>query len=289
MAKHILITGSSGYVGSHLADSLEQLGNKVSRLNVKNTLWKELDFKQYDAIIHTAALVHNNDPNAQLAEYFRVNMHLTFNLAMEAKKCGVKHFVFMSTMAVFGEDGKIGEMIELTNPTNLKPVTNYGISKAKAEAKIREIADDNFKVAIIRPPMIYGVGSPGNFTKLIKVAKRLPIIPNLSNARSVLYIKHLEQFVNEIIKHEMTGIYHPKDKFEFNTTKVVTEIRKNEHKNTFLLPIPKAMYPILNKFRVISKIYGNLLYAKSLYAHESKVAIDNQKFETIIKDIMNKY
>lgn len=289
MAKHILITGSSGYVGSHLADSLEQLGNKVSRLNVKNTLWKELDFKQYDAIIHTAALVHNNDPNAQLAEYFRVNMHLTFNLAMEAKKCGVKHFVFMSTMAVFGEDGKIGEMVELTNPTNLKPVTNYGISKAKAEAKIREIADDNFKVAIIRPPMIYGVGSPGNFTKLIKVAKRLPIIPNLSNARSALYIKHLEQFVNEIIKHEMTGIYHPKDKFEFNTTKVVTEIRKNEHKNTFLLPIPKEMYPILNKFRVISKIYGNLVYAKSLYAHESKVAIDNQKFETIIKDIMNKY
>lgn len=289
MAKHILITGSSGYVGSHLADSLEQLGNKVSRLNVKNTLWKELDFKQYDAIIHTAALVHNNDPNAQLAEYFRVNMHLTFNLAMEAKKCGVKHFVFMSTMAVFGEDGKIGEMVELTNPTNLKPVTNYGISKAKAEAKIREIADDNFKVAIIRPPMIYGVGSPGNFTKLIKVAKRLPIIPNLSNARSALYIKHLEQFVNEIIKHEMTGIYHPKDKFEFNTTKVVTEIRKNEHKNTFLLPIPKAMYPILNKFRVISKIYGNLAYAKSLYPHESKVAIDNQKFETIIKDIMNKY
>ncbi|MGD6770201.1 NAD-dependent epimerase/dehydratase family protein [Staphylococcus arlettae] len=289
MAKHILITGSSGYVGSHLADNLEQLGNKVSRLNVKNTLWKELDFKQYDAIIHTAALVHNNDPNAQLAEYFRVNMHLTFNLAMEAKKCGVKHFVFMSTMAVFGEDGKIGEMVELTNPTNLKPVTNYGISKAKAEAKIREIADDNFKVAIIRPPMIYGVGSPGNFTKLIKVAKRLPIIPNLSNARSALYIKHLEQFVNEIIKHEMTGIYHPKDKFEFNTTKVVTEIRKNEHKNTFLLPIPKAMYPILNKFRVISKIYGNLVYAKSLYAHESKVAIDNQKFETIIKDIMNKY
>lgn len=289
MAKHILITGSSGYVGSHLADNLEQLGNKVSRLNLKNTLWKELDFKQYDAIIHTAALVHNNDPNAQLAEYFRVNMHLTFNLAMEAKKCGVKHFVFMSTMAVFGEDGKIGEMVELTNPTNLKPVTNYGISKAKAEAKIREIADDNFKVAIIRPPMIYGVGSPGNFTKLIKVAKRLPIIPNLSNARSALYIKHLEQFVNEIIKHEMTGIYHPKDKFEFNTTKVVTEIRKNEHKNTFLLPIPKAMYPILNKFRVISKIYGNLVYAKSLYAHESKVAIDNQKFETIIKDIMNKY
>ncbi|EJY96174.1 NAD-dependent epimerase/dehydratase family protein [Staphylococcus arlettae] len=289
MTKHILITGSSGYVGSHLADNLEQLGNKVSRLNVKNTLWKELDFRQYDAIIHTAALVHNNDTNAQLADYFRVNMHLTFNLAMKAKKSGVKHFVFMSTMAVFGENGKIGEMVELTNPANLKPMTNYGISKAKAEAKIRELADDNFKVAIIRPPMIYGAGSPGNFTKLIKVAKRLPIIPNLSNARSALYIKHLEQFVNEIIKHEMTGIYHPKDKFEFNTTKIVTEIRKNEHKNTFLLPIPKAMYPILNKVRVISKIYGNLVYAKSLYAYESKVAIDNQEFETIIKDIMNKY
>lgn len=289
MAKHILITGISGYVGSHLADTLEQSGNKVSRLNVKNSLWKEQSFEQYDVVIHTAALVHNSDPNAQLEDYFRVNMHLTYNLAIKAKKSGVKHFVFLSTMAVFGEDGNLGEKVEITDPTNIKPVSNYGISKAKAEIKIRELADDKFKVAVIRPPMIYGEDSPGNFTKLKKVAKLLPIIPNLNNSRSAIYIRHLEQFVSEIIEHEMAGIYHPKDKFDFNTTKVITELRKNKHKNTILLPIPKAVYPFLNKFKVISKLYGNLVYGKTLYVHENKVIIDQLKFETIIKDISDKH
>ena len=289
MTKHILITGSNGYVGSHLAAALKQSGYEVSRLNVKNTLWQTQSFEQYDVIIHTAALVHNNDVKAQFADYLRVNMHLTYNLALKAKTSGVKHFVFMSTMAVYGKNSKIGEIIEITDPTNIKPVSYYGISKAKAEAKIRELADDKFKVAVIRPPMIYGKDAPGNFAKLIKVAKLLPIFPNLNNSRSALYIKHLEQFIDGIIKYKMTGIYHPKDKFDFNTTKVITEIRKNNNKNTALLPVPKATYPIFNNINVIAKMYGNLVYGKSLYLQEDKVDTDEQEMETIIKNIINKH
>ena len=288
MSKNILITGTGGYVGSHLANSLEKSGNKVSRLSVRNSLWENQSFTDYDVIIHTAALVHNNDPSAQLEDYFRINMHLPNKLANKAKKDGVNQFIFMSTMAVFGEDGVIGKNIEITDPMKIKPITDYGKSKAKAEEKLLNISSSSFKVVIIRPPMIYGEDSPGNFTKLKKVAKLLPIIPNIHNYRSALYIKHLEQYVNEIITHKKAGIYHPKDEFEFNTTNVIKEIRKNENKSTILLPVPKTIYPLLNKVKFITNLYGNLVYGKDLYLSEEKININQQEFENIIKDIMNK-
>ena len=237
MSKNILITGTGGYVGSHLANSLEKSGNKVSRLSVRNSLWENQSFTDYDVIIHTAALVHNNDPSAQLEDYFRINMHLPNKLANKAKKDGVNQFIFMSTMAVFGEDGVIGKNIEITDPMKIK---------------------------------------------------LLPIIPNIHNYRSALYIKHLEQYVNEIITHKKAGIYHPKDEFEFNTTNVIKEIRKNENKSTILLPVPKTIYPLLNKVKFITKLYGNLVYGKDLYLSEEKININQQEFENIIKDIMNK-
>ncbi|MBI5973003.1 NAD-dependent epimerase/dehydratase family protein [Staphylococcus caledonicus] len=287
MNKNILITGTSGYVGSHLAESLEQAGNTVKRLSVKNSLWKKESFKDIDVIIHTAALVHNNEPNAKLEDYFRINMQLPKELATKAKNDGVSQFVFMSTMAVYGEDGDMGRRKEISNPFNINPVTDYGISKAKAEDELLKMDSAQFKVVVVRPPMIYGANSPGNFSKLKKVAKILPIIPKINNSRSALYIKHLEKFIKEIVSRNNSGIYHPKDSFDFNTTKVITEIRKSKNKKTVQVPIPKMTYPLLNKVKVISKLYGNLVYGKDLYLHEEKIQINEQDFQTIIKDIMS--
>ena len=104
-------------------------------------------------------------------------------------------------MAVFGEDGVIGKNIEITDPMKIKPITDYGKSKAKAEEKLLNISSSSFKVVIIRPPMIYGEDSPGNFTKL-KSGKTITNNSNIHNYRSALYIKHLEQYVNEIITHK---------------------------------------------------------------------------------------
>ncbi|WP_368863208.1 NAD-dependent epimerase/dehydratase family protein [Staphylococcus hominis] len=287
MNKKILITGTSGYVGSHLAKSLEQSNYEIQRLNVRNSLWKNQLFNNIDVIIHTAALVHNNEPNAKLENYFKVNTHLPIELAIKAKNEGVKQFIFMSTMAVYGEDGELGIDDDITQSSKIKPVTDYGISKAKAEEKLLEMNSPNFKVVILRPPMIYGKDSPGNFSKLKKVAEILPVIPKINNSRSALYIKHLEEYIKQIIANGSNGIYHPKDSFDFNTTQVIKEIREFQDKKTILLPIPVCTYPLFNRIKFVSKLYGNLVYGKELYLNENKIQIKEQNLKSIIADIMN--
>ena len=288
MNKKILITGTSGYVGSHIAESLERSGNTVQRLSVRNSLWKNQSFSNIDTLIHTAALVHNNDPSAKLEDYFKINTHLPIELAKKAKKDGVHQFIFMSTMAVYGKAGDLGQVEKITDPSEIHPVTNYGISKAKAEEQLFEMNDERFKVVIVRPPMIYGKDSPGNFSKLKKVAEILPVIPKINNMRSALYIKNLDGYIKQLIEKGSNGIYHPKDSFNFDTTEVITEIRNAQKKKTILIPIPRFTYPLLNRVKVISKLYGNLIYGNDLYLHEDKIENEEQNFKTIINDILNK-
>ncbi|MBF2758606.1 NAD-dependent epimerase/dehydratase family protein [Staphylococcus haemolyticus] len=287
MNKNIIITGTNGYVGSHLAESLERNGNTIQRLSVRNSLWKNLSFSSVDTIIHTAALVHNNDPSAKLEDYFKVNTHLPIELAKKAKEDGVHQFIFMSTMAVYGKDGEMEYIDEIKNPSDIHPITNYGISKAKAEEKLLKMNDEDFKIVIVRPPMIYGENSPGNFSRLKNVAKILPVIPKINNKRSALYIKHLESYIKQLIDRDYQGIYHPKDSFNFDTTEVITEIRNSLKKKTILFPIPKFIYPYLSKVKIISKLYGNLIYGNDLYLYETKLETEQQDFKTIINDIMN--
>ncbi|KDP49114.1 polysaccharide capsule synthesis protein CpsG domain protein [Staphylococcus aureus subsp. aureus CO-98] len=105
--------------------------------------------------------------------------------------------------------------------------------------------------------------------------------------RSALYIKHLDGYINLLIDKESNGIYHPKDSFNFDTTEVIIEIRNAQNKKTILIPIPKFTYPLLNRVKVISKLYGNLIYGNDLYLHEEKIENEEQNFKTIINDIMN--
>lgn len=94
MRKNILITGVHGYIGNALKDKLIEQGHQVDQINVRNQLWKSTSFKDYDVLIHTAALVHNNSPQARLSDYMQVNMLLTKQLAQKAKAEDVKQFYF---------------------------------------------------------------------------------------------------------------------------------------------------------------------------------------------------
>lgn len=133
MRKNILITGVHGYIGNALKDKLIEQGHQVDQINVRNQLWKSTSFKDYDVLIHTAALVHNNSPQARLSDYMQVNMLLTKQLAQKAKAEDVKQFIFMSTMAVYGKEGHVGKSDQIDTQTPMNPTTNYGISKKFAD------------------------------------------------------------------------------------------------------------------------------------------------------------
>ncbi|MBC9875430.1 NAD-dependent epimerase/dehydratase family protein [Macrococcoides bohemicum] len=270
MTKHTLITGTQGYVGNQLSKYLESKSYNVDKLSVRNDAWQSIGFSKYEVIIHLAAIVNNNEPNADMKRYMDINYKITKQLADKAKAEGVKQFIFFSTMAVFGLEGKVGENEVITKETILNPKTEYGISKLKADQYLTSIQDDSFVVSIIRPPMIYGKDAPGNFTKLKKYAEYIPFYLNIKNERSAIYIENLEKCIFDIIVKRMPGIYYPTDKDSFKTNEVIKTIRQINNKRSFGIPVPKSLYPALRKVSLLNKLYGNLTYDKSMQYNDTE-------------------
>ncbi|MRE71923.1 NAD-dependent epimerase/dehydratase family protein [Mammaliicoccus sciuri] len=260
MKKRILITGKNGYVGKCLYSFLESNGYIVDNINVRDRGWKVEDFSQYDVLIHLAAIVHNNTPNAKMIDFMNVNYHLTKELAGKAKNEGVKQFIFFSTMSVFGLEGEIGKKVVINKDTKKIPRNAYGISKLRAEEMLSKINSNDFKVAIVRPPMIYGREAPGNFDKLIKVSKILPFYPAIYNERSSIYIENLEIYVQKLIEHQNSGIFHPQNNYYLNTNDAISKIRDLQRKKTIIIKIPKFVLKYCSKSSLLNKLYGNLTY-----------------------------
>lgn len=262
--KKVLITGTSGYVGKNLVHFLENNQCRVDQISVRDNKWMDKDFNNYDVVIHLAALVHNNEPDADMKRFMDVNYKLTKQLADKSKAEGVKQFIFFSTMAVFGLEGSVGRPEVVSMDTEYKPVTKYGISKLKADEYLLDLSDAKFKVSIVRPPMIYGKDSPGNFKHLKQYAKFIPIYFDILNERSAIYISNLTLFVKDLIDREAEGIYYPSDVQHFSTNNVIRTIRANQGKACFAVPVPRIVYPMLRKISFFNKLYGNLTYSDDM-------------------------
>lgn len=264
MGKIILITGKNGYVANQLNDYLKAQGNVVELINVKGNQWKELDFSKYNIVIHLAAIVHNNNPSATMLDYMNVNYHLTKELAEKAKIAGVNQFLFFSTMSVFGLEGEIDKQVIINNKTKKKPTTSYGISKLRAEETLYDIQSKEFKVVILRPPMIYGESAPGNFSKLIKLSRILPCYPRIENQRSSIYIENLKIYINELIKNESSGIFHPQNNYYLNTNHAIFEMRRIQDKKSLSIKLPNSLLKLFRKMSILNKLYGNLVYSRNI-------------------------
>ncbi|MGL5950704.1 MAG: NAD-dependent epimerase/dehydratase family protein, partial [Cetobacterium sp.] len=165
MKKTLMITGASGFIGSNFIKRYAEDYNiiPVDLLKVKP---EELDYTDVDTILHLAALVHQMK-GAPEEKYYEVNTELTRRVAECAKKGGVKHFVFYSTVKVYGFDGELkNHKFVLTENSPCHPNDPYGGSKYEAEKLLRAMSDENFKVAMVRPPMVYGEGVKGNMLSL---------------------------------------------------------------------------------------------------------------------------
>ena len=287
MTRNILITGKTGYIGNALEKFFIAQGDRVERLSVRRQTWQEKDFSKFDVVIHLAALVHNNTPHARLTDYFKVNYELTKNLANLVKKAGVNKFIFLSTMSVYGEEGSLTSTVKINRYTKCNPTTYYGLTKYKAETMLEDLANNQFQVNIIRPPMVYGKNSPGNFSRLLKMSKINFIYPKISNQRSVIYIDDLVYHINQLIKYDGTTLTHPQNKDYMDTNQTLMLMRKFNDKKPYLLEISyfKFLNKFLNKIGIIRKVYGNLVYDKDI---DSKYNFEDKRsnFEdTIFKTI----
>lgn len=272
--KKILITGANSYIGSSFDNYLNKNYNscyQIDTLDMINESWKNFDFSSYDVIYHVAGIAHIKETKDNKDLYYKVNKDLAIEVAKKAKQENVKQFIFLSSMSVYGiEKGFI------TKDTTLNPKSNYAKSKLQAEEVLKSLQTKDFKICIIRPPMVYGKDCKGNFQSLIKFAKKLPIFPKVKNNRSMIYIDNLSEFVKLLIDNNEEGLFCPQNNEYSNTSYLVKLIGQSMNKKVRLFIglgwLIKLSGLVIKK---LTKAFGSLCYDMKLSEYKQNYALSS--------------
>lgn len=251
----ILLTGSNGFVGSYFLKKYQDKYD-IKTFSFLNDNIDTLDCNSIDIVFHLSALVHQMG-GASEEEYERVNVVQTMMLANKAKQAGVKQFVFMSTVKVYGEETDAN----YSESSDCNPEDAYGKSKLRAEKLLLELEDDTFKISIIRTPIVYGYGVKANIKALVKLVNKIPILPfrNIQNRRSMVYIGNLCHTVDEVMRQNIRGIFLCADDSSQSTSELIQLIALTLNKKVYLLKVPlfefflKVLKPSFHK-----RLYGSL-------------------------------
>ena len=268
--KKILITGAGSYIGTSVAAYLENWPEayQIETLDMLGNGWKEKDFSGFDTVFHVAGIAHSDSgkiPPEKEALYYAVNRDLTVQTAQKAKEAGVKQFIFMSSAIVYGDSAPIGKDKYITKDTLPAPANCYGDSKLQAERGLQTLESEDFRIVILRPPMIYGPGSRGNYPILSRLAGMLPLFPLVENCRSMLYIGNLAEFVRLMIENNERGIFWPQNAEYSNTSRLVQMIAKAKGKKIRLVKGFTWVLKLMSRATsLVNKAFGSLCYDMTL-------------------------
>ena len=288
--KKILITGANSYIGTSFEKYMAQFGDdyQTDTVDMIDGTWREKDFSGYDSVFHVAGIAHSDNGKISKEKeklYYAVNTDLTVETAKKAKADGVKQFIFMSSAIVYGNSAPIGKGKRITKDTPVRPANCYGDSKVQAENGLRPLNDDNFKVVILRPPMIYGKDSKGNYPLMSKMAQKLPIFPYVKNRRSMLYIENLCEFVRLMIENNEQGTFWPQNREYSNTSVMVKMIGKAHGKKVRLIRGFEWALKLLGLFTgLVDKAFGNLYYDKSLSVYKQNYRVVDLRNSIVVTE-----
>jgi UDP-glucose 4-epimerase len=282
---NILLTGSTGFVGSMLRTTLSSHNYKMFLLlrnPVKDLFFEESTFllpingsvdytdvvKDIDCIIHCAARVHIMDDSASdpLGEFREVNTYGTIKLARQAAEAGVKRFIFISSIKVNGESTEIDKPFKSSDSRSV--VDYYGQSKAEAEDLLLQLAaETGLEVVIIRPTLVYGPGVKANFASLLNLVSRgfpLPLGCINTNRRSLVSVTNLVDLITTCIEHPkaVNQTFLVSDDHDLSTSEMVAQMARALCKPQLQLPMPKWCFKLAGKlFRkrdVVDRLLGSL-------------------------------
>lgn len=267
--KKVLITGANSYIGTSFENYVMQCHDyQIDTVDMIDGKWRDKSFSEYDSVFHVAGIAHSDTGKVSEERkqfYYQINTDLTIETAEKAKADGVGQFIYMSSAIVYGDSAPIGKLKRITRDTPVAPANFYGDSKVQAENGLLKLADESFHVVILRPPMIYGKGSKGNYPQLSKFAQKLPLFPYIKNERSMLYIGNLTEFVKLMIDNNESGIFYPQNAEYVATSEMVQVIAQAHGKKTRLVKgttVPlKAMSHVTG---LVNKAFGNLSYDMSM-------------------------
>lgn len=277
--KRVLITGANSYIGvSFEKYAKEHYSSELSidTIDMIDGSWREKDFSKYDIVYHVAGLAHadlGKVDEATKKKYYAVNTDLAIETCKKSKTEGVKQFVFMSSAIIYGDSAPYGKKKRITKDTKPHPANFYGDSKWQADKGVRKLADENFIVTVLRPPMIYGKDSKGNYPTLAKMANKLPIFPDVENERSMLYIENLCEFLCQVMIRGESGIFWPQNKEYSRTSEIVKMIAKiNHHKilvsRAFNWGVGLAVHIPGKISGMANKAFGNMSYDQKISQYE---------------------
>lgn len=263
--KRILITGINSYLGGRFRQYMEQFPEYATvSISMRDGSWRGENFTGFDVVYHVAGLAHSDNGRIspeKAQKYYEINTELTKELAKKAKREGVKQFIFMSSAIVYGDSAPIGRRRRIDRSTVCTPANCYGDSKLQAELGLRRLEDKNFRVVILRPPMIYGPGCKGNYPVLSLFAQRLPVFPYVDNERSMLFVDNLMAFVKLMIDNEESGTFFPQNAEYSNTSELVRMIAEAHGKKLILVRGFTWALKFLGFFTaLVDKAFGSLSY-----------------------------
>lgn len=281
--KKILITGANSYIGTSVENWLKEKSDKyhIDTLDMIDDSWRNHDFSKYDVVYHVAGIAHADVGNVSEEiknKYYAVNTDLAIEVCKKAKEAGVKQFIFMSSMIVYSGCKETF----ITKDTKPKVENFYGDSKLQADLAIQKLGDDEFKVCVIRPPMIYGKGSKGNYPMLAKLATRLPVFPIVKNRRSMLHIDNLCEFIRLMIDNEEKGIFFPQNDEYTNTSDMVEMIANVKGHRIIMIPgtslIIKGLTNVPGKIGTLAnKAFGDSSYDMEMSEYKINYQIKSLK------------
>lgn len=277
--KRILITGMQSYVGNAIETYLKHYNEVagrdcylVDKISLKNENWKQISFAGYDAVLHVAGIAHADVTKVSEEEqkrYYKVNCELAGDVAKKACQEGVRQFVYFSSVIVYGNSAKVGKSKMVGPDTVPAPANFYGDSKLQGENAVLKLKNQDFQVAVLRLPMIYGKGSKGNFPILVKLASKMPFFPDIKNQRSMIYIENLAEYVRILIEKDYGGIFYPQNDEYVTTTEMVRMIAEAKGRKI-------RVWKLLNPFVVLAssmpgkvgklanKAFGSLVVQKDI-------------------------
>ena len=260
--KRILITGANSYIGVSFETYIKSnypAEYSIDTVDMIDGSWREKSFAGYDAVFHVAGIAHQKETTKNKHLYYEVNRQLAVETARKAKDEGVKHFLFLSSMSVYGVESG-----EITKDTRPNPKSNYGKSKWEAEKELSKLQGNAFSVALIRPPMVYGKDCKGNFQTIVKIVKKTPVFPKVKNRRSMIYIDTLCEYVKDFIDQEASGVLLPQNAEYINTSEMAEMIAEKLGKKLYLSATLGLAVKIICPFvSVAKKAFGTLVYEKS--------------------------
>jgi teichuronic acid biosynthesis glycosyltransferase TuaG len=264
--KKILITGAGSFIGESVERYLTEYATDfhIVTLDMTEKLWEKFDFSGFDVIFHVAGIVHRKERASMKSLYQAVNRDLAYAVAKKAKQQGVRQFIFLSTMSVYGK--KTGIITRETKPI---PTTLYGISKLQAEQLLQTLSDDRFRIAILRPPMVYGRNCRGNYPKLARFALKYPFFPDFTNRRSMLHIDHLSELIRLLIRDSKGGTFFPQNPEYVNVSEMVRKIASIHDREIRSI---RLFNPIIRIVRtsILHKLFGDLIYDESLSVYPNE-------------------